>query len=240
MDQSVESEGMSQNPGQGLESDVTDDSTDGGNGQNWKGQFEDLNARYDLLNDTVAELRDAIVQSRRSQASAAVPQYDDLDDDSELTPSKVKRIVSDSIGRAVAQSTQVNDRQKWDDKAKADFPLSDPKFLREFKKEWNDMTGGGGLDPNHPKAIYQVAKVVAKGWAKPQANRSTSSDSHTSEAPTNSPVASSGNTSKIKIDDNDKQLRFYLMKGDRTKSQIENFKAKLAAKRELENKRGRR
>lgn len=234
-------EGQDQDPGHVPEAGMTDDGGDEGR-VDWKDRFEDLNARYDLLNDSVAELRDAIVQSR--QPVAAPQQVEDLDDDGELTGSKVKKIVGQEISRAVAQNAQVSERDRWDDKAKSDFPLHDAKFMREFKKEWGVMTKGG-LDPNHPQAVYTVAKAVARGWNKPTKKAPSAETHQTSEAPTATPSGapvSTGSSRRVSIDDNDPRLRFYQMRNDRTKEQIDRFKAKLAAKdaAEAEGRRGRR
>lgn len=187
---------------------------------------EDLKARVDLLNDNFAELRNAILTSRQGSGRAEI---EEISDDEPLTASKVNKIVEKNLTRAVASSTQLQERRQWDDKAKSEFPLADPKFLREFKREWKEMVDSG-LDPNHPKAVYQVAKATARTvGVRKEPGRQEESSTQTSEA------ASSGTSSqrterrgtRNAISDDDPRIRFYRMKGPKTKERIEAIKQKL-------------
>lgn len=221
-----------QNPGQesapavSEEGDAGDDSARG----RTKGdpRYENLEARFELLNDSLSELRQAILESRSPGRGQAEPQVD-IDDDEPLTASKVKKIVQSGLGNVMQQNQDLVQRQTWDDKAKSEFPLSDPKFLREFKKEWREQTSAG-LDPRHPKAVYNVAQITARsmGVKKPAA-KPDAETAHTSEAPTGSPstrqTAKSG--SRSTVSDDDPRLAFYRMKGNKSKDQIEAMKQKL-------------
>lgn len=232
-------EGQNQDPAPaGAEAGFTEDQGDEGE-SDWKGRFEDLNARYDLLNDTVAELRDAVL-SRGNSGGQSHPEVDDLDDDEPLTGSKVKKIVSSSINQAVARNNQVSQRETWDNKAKADFPLGDPKFMREFKREWGSMTADGGLDPNHPKAVYTVARTVARGWKSQTKSANTTHE--TSEPPSraSSDVTRPGSRKNAKVDDSDPRVKFYAMRGNKTKDQIEKFKTRISEQDAKAERRGRR
>lgn len=189
-------------------------------------KIEDLEARFDLLNDNFSELRQAILANRNG--SPVKQEMEELSDDEPLTASKINRIVEKNLTKVVANTAQVNQRQQWDDKAKSEFPLADPKFLREFKREWKEQVESG-LDPQHPKAIYKVAKDTARnvGVKKDPASREEES-AQTSEAPTgNGARRVERQTSRSSVGDDDPRLRFYQMKGNLPKEKIEALKKKL-------------
>lgn len=228
-----------QNPGQAAalapaeEGDAGDDDARAGGESSKEDSISNLEARFDLLNDSLTELRQAILD-RRSTNGAAAPQVPDVDDDEPLTASKVKKIVQNGLSNVVQQNQDLVQRQTWDDKAKSEFPLSDPKFLREFKREWREQTASG-LDPRHPKAVYNVAQITARsmGVKKPAQAKPDAETAHTSEAPSSNPpprAAANRGGRPSTVADDDPRLRFYKMKGDRTKDQIEAMKQRLGAR----------
>jgi hypothetical protein len=191
-----------------------------------KDRIADMEARFEMLQDSISEMRNALLSSR-TPAQAPV---EDIDDDEPLTPSKVKKIVQSSISSAVGQNQSQNERQVWDDKAKADFPLTDPKFQLEVKKEWREQVAAG-LNPNHPRALYNVAKIVARSSGVMKKPAKTDAETtHSSEAPSTQRPASAQNGRRSGVSDDDPRLAFYKMKGDRTKDQIEAMKRKLSEK----------
>jgi len=191
-----------------------------------------LGARLDLMEHGITELRNAIVQSRNQQPAPTHNAQVEVDDDEPITGSKVKKIVEGAINQAVNSSTAAGQQQVWDDKAKREFPFADPKFQLEFKKQWDDQVGSG-LNPGHPKALYNVAKITARVMGKPgkAAPRQSSPDTtHSGEAPSGTSAAPTRRASTAsKISDDDPRLRFYLMKGKKSKEQIQSMKEKLAA-----------
>lgn len=194
-------------------------------------RYGNLEAQIGLLNDTVVELRQAVIDSRKASPATQFTPDEEINDDEPLTASKVSRIVNKSLTQAVKQSDAATQRSVWDGKAKEEFPLADPKFLREFKKQWNEQVNSG-LDPNHPKAIYNVAKITARevGVKKP-APKVDPDTVHTVEPTTrDSRPAASRNSAKSAISESDPRLRFYMMNGNRSKEQIESMKKKLADK----------
>jgi hypothetical protein len=211
-----------QDPGQGASAPKEGDA-----GEGKVDRLADMEARFDLLNDSLSELRQAILERRPSAAPAPV---EEIDDDEPLTASKVKKIVQSSVSTVAAANQSLVQRQQWDSKAKEEFPLADPKFLREFKAVWKEQTSSG-LDPTHPKAVYNVAQITARamGVKKPVA-KADPETSETSEAPTSaSPAArqARNGASRSSVTDDDPRLNFYKMKGDRTKDQIDAMKKKL-------------
>lgn len=189
-------------------------------------RFEKMEARFELLNGSISDLRSAILESRRTTAQAPVQEDND---DEPLTPSKVRKIVQSSVANASAANQSLAERREWDQKAKSEFPLSDPKFLLEFKREWGEQTAAG-LDPNHPRAVYNVAKIVARAVGTKKPAPRDAETAHTSEAPTNSPRErqQSSRTTRTSVRDDDPRLQFYMMKGNRTKEQIESVRQKLS------------
>src|SRR5688500_9762828 len=74
--------------------------------------ISDTEARIEMLQDSIAELRNAILASR----APAQAHIEEIDDGEPLTPSKVQKIVTKAIGSAVGQNQSQNERQVWDDK----------------------------------------------------------------------------------------------------------------------------
>lgn len=207
-----------------------DDSTGGGeSSSSGNSKLENMEARLDLIADGFAELRQAILDrgGTHQQAAAAL---EEVDDGEPLTASKIQRIVNNSLKNVVADSTNLTQRQQWDTKAKEEFPLSDPKFLREFKKEWKEQTDAG-LDPRHPKAVYNVAKITARsvGVKKVEDPAERRETTQTSEAPSSraQQVERRGG-SRSTVSDDDPRVKFYGMKNDKSKEQVAAFKAKLS------------
>jgi len=190
-------------------------------------RYDDLNAKMDMLSDTIVELRGAIVQR---QPAAEIEE--EFDDDEPLTSSKVNKIVTKAIKGATAVSNNQSQRQLWDGKAKEEFPITDPKFQLELKKVWNEFQDSG-LDPSHPKALYQIAKTTAQrlGTKKAPA-RATANTEHTSEAPSSSQTqvtARSGRKPGM-VPEDDPRVRFYTMKGVKDPKKVEAMRARLFEK----------
>lgn len=223
-----------QNPGQ----EVVDDPVDATEGDDAgqvadkprRDRYGDLEARMELLSDGITELRNAVLESRR-QAAPAPAVEEEINDDEPLTASKVSRIVQKNLNQVVNQSNNLTQRQVWDDKAKQEFPLSDPKFLREFKQTWREQVESG-LDPTHPRAIYNVAKTTAlalKAKGEQPARRQAAANDSPEVSAARGDVRQTSRPSRTpKIADDDPRVRFYTMSGKRTKAQIERMKAKLA------------
>lgn len=220
-------------PGQGAnapEAGAAGGETAGGDSKS--DRLADMEARFEMLQDSMMEMRNAFLGSR-SQGAGQQSAADDIDDDEPLTPSKVKKIVRDSVASVANANQTLSQRQQWDEKAKSEFPLSDPKFLLEFKKEWREQVEAG-LNPNHPKAVYNVAKITARmTGAVKKATKSDAETAHTSEAPTTTgqrPASARSGHQRSTVSDDDPRLAFYAMKGNRTKEQLEAMKRKLGEK----------
>lgn len=201
--------------------------SDGGGGSaGGSSKIEDLEARFDLLNDSLSEIRQAILAQRGG--GAVKQEMEELSDDEPLTASKINRIVERNLTKVVASTANTNQRQQWDDKAKSEFPLADPKFLREFKREWKEQVESG-LDPQHPKAIYKVAKDTARnvGVKKDPAAREDTESTQTSEAPTGNARRVERTAARSSVSDDDPRIRFYQMKGNLPKEKLEALKKKL-------------
>jgi hypothetical protein len=192
-------------------------------------QFDDLAAKIDMLTDNFSEIRGALAQRIASQAP--VVEEEDLNDDEPLTASKVAKIVAKQTSAATQAQAAKAERQEWDRKAAAEFPLTDPKFQLEFKRRWKELTDSG-MDPKHPRALYQAAKVAAQLMAdrkQPTTKRNDSDGDHDdSEAPSSARQASASRR-KSTIEDGDPRVALYKMKGNKTAAQIAAFKDKLAA-----------
>lgn len=204
--------------------------TEGGQGSSGKdAKIEDLEARLDLMNDNFAELRDAIVKSGKHNPAPSADIQVELDDGEPLTASKVNKIIQHNLDAAVRSGNAKAERTQWDLKAGQEFPLTDPKFLREFNREWKEQVGSG-LNPQHPKALYNVAKIVARtsGVKKEPVRRDPDADpTQTSESSSGTRSATERRGAAKTVSDDDPRLAFYKMKGDRTKDQIDTMKKKL-------------
>jgi hypothetical protein len=214
----------------GQDSGQEDSSSEGSTGNTQGGQSDDrvakLEAQLELLNGNFSELRQALVESRRPAAAAEV-EVDD--DDAPLTPSKVRKIVQSSVAQAASATQGLNERQRWDQKAKEEFPLNDPQFLLKFKQEWKEQTESG-LDPRHPRAVYNVAKLVARSTGAKKAPAKDADTAHTAEASTSQPSRQSSHRAGRLVSEDDPRLRFYAMKGNRSKEQMEGMRKKLSEK----------
>lgn len=227
----IQTEGQTQDPGPGPEAGETEgdhsEATTEDTRSSWR---EEMDAKFDLLQDSVSSINRTLSNlSRPAPAATAAEDDDDYDDEEPLTGSKVSKIVNKAIGKAVNQTNQVNSRTHWDEKAKSDFPLTDPVFVKEFRKTFNELVSGG-LDSNSPKAVYTACQVASKSFKKPAQKKS--SGTQTSEAPTPPPSGmrtQTGSSRKVTVDENDVRVRFYKMKGDKTKEQVQRFMEKLSA-----------
>ena len=190
-----------------------------------------LNAKIDLMDDRFGELQSALAKSR--QAAAPMEEEIDYDDEEPLTARKVAKIIQSSTQRATAQSQAESQRQLWDGKAKEEFPLTDPTFEREFRRQWRDFHSAG-MDTTHPRSLYQVAKATAQAIGsksvstKPANTGRAGNDMQDSEAPSGQSSRSSSR-SKSAIDDSDPRVAFYRMKGNKSEDQIKAFKERLSA-----------
>lgn len=205
--------------------------SEGSTGDTQGGRSDDrvakLEAQLELLNGNFSELRQALVESRRQPAAAEV---EEEDDDKPLTASRVKKIVRSSVAEATSATQGLNERQRWDQKAKEEFPLNDPEFLLKFKREWKEQTESG-LDPRHPRAVYNVAKLVARstGGAKKAPARDPET-ALTAETSSSQPSRQQSQRAGRLVSEDDPRVRFYAMKGNRTKEQIEGMRRKLSEK----------
>lgn len=184
-------------------------------------RFDDINAKFDMLADGFNELKSYI-----TKPSAPDPVEEEYDDDEPLTGSKVNRIVKKAISTAVHQSTATNDRQVWDSKAKEEYPITDPQFQRELKRVWNEMRDSG-LDAQHPKALYLVAKTTAQRLGTKKAVKTTSTSAQTSEAPTTTRSPAPTATKQGMVPPDDRRIELYAASGRKTKEDIEAFRTKL-------------
>lgn len=185
-------------------------------------RYEDISAKVDILMDGFNELRQAMLAKQTLQQQ---PSQDDYEDDDEpVTGAKVNRIVKKAIGTAVSQSQTLTLRQQWDAKAQQEFPLNDPKFQRELRKDWKELVDSG-FDTSHPKSLYMAAKITASKFLK----ESSKKESETSEAPTLKGGNQTPRTSKVSlVSEDDPRVRFYMMKGKKDQKRVDEFRAKLA------------
>lgn len=203
-------------------------------------KYDKLEAKYDLLLDEFGELKTAIYQSQQSRQQAAVPDVDD-DDDEPVTQSKVKKAVRQAVTDAVSQSKALNERQVWDDKARKDFNVTDPKFELELKKQWREMQVSG-YDLTHPRALYEAAKRTALVTGITKKSKPVAKDAdteHTAEPPTNSQTARKADSVDKMIPMDDPRMRFFTsIKDNNDPKKIEAMRKKLA-RRESQPKRAR-
>lgn len=192
--------------------------------------YRKLEAQVGLLADSIGELRESVLSSRPSQQAAVEEEFDD---DEPLTARKASTLVSRAVSRAVSQRSLAEEKREWDNRVKSEFPVSDPEFQRELKREWREFAENGG-DPTAPRSLYYVAKHVAKGWKKPGATKSATKSTQldddtqtTSEVPT-SGASRQSRRGKVSVSDNDPRLRFYQMKGNISAEKLERLKQKLA------------
>ncbi len=224
--------------GQDTQQGAEGDDQGGGRKPVQKDRLEDLEARVDMINDGIAEIRNALRPRPQPQEEV------EINDDEPLTGSKVKKIVERSINQAVAGTNAQNERAVWDQKAKDEFPLQDPKFRREFQKLFKEQVESG-LDPKHPKAIYNVARLTSKELGTPAPKReereTVRDERETSEAPSGggSSRVQPRNGARSNVRDDDPRVSFYTMKGGKTKEQIEAFKQKLGQKDQRSQRRER-
>lgn len=203
-----------------------DNSEGGGGARGGSSKLEDLEARIDLINDNFAELRSAILQKNAPAPSASVQV--ELDDDTPLNAKKVNAIIQQNLDAAIRNGNAKAERQTWDMKAGQEFPLKDPKFLREFQREWREQVESG-LDPRHPKALYNVAKIVARssGVVKREPQRR---DPEADPTLTSEPSSQGRRTERTggakAVSDDDPRVKLYKMGGP-SKERVENFKKKL-------------
>lgn len=200
-----------------------------------KEEFQNLNAKIDMLTESFTEVRGSLSQ-RNAPAHEEVEE--DFDDDEPLTASKVAKIVKRQTERATAHQSAVSERREWDRKAANEFPLQDPKFQLEFKRQWKEASNAG-MDVNHPRSLYHVARqtaqlVSASSQSRPKQNNSNE-EFHDSEAPNSGRGGQSSRNSKS-VGDGDPRVTFYRMKGNKTEAQVAKFKEKLVAQDEKKRK----
>lgn len=186
-----------------------------------------LKAEVEMLRESISDMRNALLAPRQQQGSG--PQEDEeVSDDEPLTPSKLKKIVDRSVAKAANANQTLSQRDQWDNKAKADFPLADPEFQLAVRKEWREQMASG-LNGQHPKALYNVAQIVARTWKGGKKPAKTDAETtHTSEAPsTQRPASAQPGRRSPSVSDDDPRVKFYAMKGTRTKEQIEKLKRTL-------------
>ena len=237
MSREVETTSDGAAPRQVVSATEGDDSVDGGGkGTVSREKYENLEAKIDMLADSFTELRSGLAQ--RSAASSAQEVEDEFDDEEPLTASKVAKIVAKQTQAATSAQAAKSERVEWDRKAATDFPLTDPKFQLEFKRQWRDLSNAG-MDVRHPRALYQAAKLTAQiietnrkatSPGRERARKEDEDEAHDSEAPTSRQSAATRRASKSSIDDGDPRIAFYKMKGNKSEAQVKAFKERLAQK----------
>lgn len=194
----------------------------------WQQDFE---ARMDVMMDGIGQLSSSV--GRLSQASQPQVQeeVDDFDDDEPLNARRVDKIVNRAVSKAVNTSNDQATRRGWDDRARKEFPISDPKFEAQFNKEWASFQGAGG-NINHPRALHKVCSDTARHLglgSKKTTRRDPTSDEPTGETPTSAGAPVSRRTSSAKITDDDPRVAFYRLRNSDPKA-VEQFKKNLEAK----------
>ena len=193
-------------------------------------RFETLEARMDLLGQGLQQINQALANIGRPQMSQE--QFEEeFDDDEPLNMRKVSKVVNQAINSAVAKSSDKAEREKWDTKARSEFPISDPKFEAEFNRQWASFRDAGG-NMNHPRAVYKVCQDVARvlGSSKPAPRREQSGEHISGEAPTSGAnQASQRRASSSKISDDDPRVTFFKLRNSDPKK-IQKFKEGLEAK----------
>ena len=220
------------------------DHMDGGDspatrGDEWRQTFE---ARMDLMSQGLNQINVHLANLGRPQMTQE--KFEDLEDDGEpLTPRKVSKIVNQAVNNAVSQSNELTDRRGWDNKARTEFPIKNPKFEAEFNRQWSSFRDAGG-DVKHPKAVYKVCTDTARVLglnSKVADRRDPSKDIPTGETPAGS---SSGSTvsrrvGASKISDEDARVQFFKLKHADPKK-VEHFKKRLEAKDDADRERARK
>jgi hypothetical protein len=225
----VPKENDGQAPGQSADGGEGGTTTEGG--QESRGdtaKIEDLEARLELMTENFADLRNAILQNGKQSPAPSADIQVELDDGEPLTASKVNKIIQHNLDAAVRSGNAKQERTQWDLKAGQEFPLQDPKFLREFNREWKEQVAGG-LNPNHPRALYNVAKIVARtsGVVKkePRQRDPEADPTQTSESSSSSRRPERAGGAKA-VSDDDPRVALYRM-GTPSKEKVEAFKKKL-------------
>lgn len=176
------------------------------------------------------------VNQDQRQTQAPVEE-ETFDDEEPITASKINKIIKNAMATGAAQSRDLTERSQWDQKAKNDFPINDPKFQREFAKGFEDFISSGG-NRDHPRCVYHVAKQTAQRLGvkrnQTQTERGQTTDNQeqlSAEAPNRSASIGRGVNIQQKKGELDKtsnsQLALYNMRGTKSKEQVEVFTQKL-------------
>ena len=203
-----------------------DTETTGDEGFVSKSEYNRLESQLANMNDRFDELREALVQQRSAAYQQQPAQVEeDFDDDEPLTAGKVSKIVQRETKKATSEAERTSQRREWDRRALEEFPTKDPEFERQFRRVWREQVESG-LDGRHPKALYNVAKIVAKDFKKKDP-KPRAPGGETTEAPSTGMTSTPRGGKRSKISDSDERVAFYNMKGDRSPEQIARFKERL-------------
>ena len=213
----------------------TEDQGDQSPSESVDDRFEQQQANYDLLSGNFEELKETIFEGFKQLQRPPATVEEPVDEEEGLTESKVERIIKRSLQAHGDVQNNNNQRAVWDQKAKDEFPLHDPKFLKEFKREWKEQIAGG-LMQTHPRALYNVAKMTARlvGLNKRKTEAKVEEeplDTGEPPAPRRTVKESSGKFVLSKDEKVRQQVSFYNMRGDRTPKQLAAFQQDLEDKR---------
>lgn len=122
------------------------------------------------LKSTIAEMKELLAQQtgRFSQLEETLkPKPRQLSSEEkaalmqENPAAAVEAIIEEKFGGLTGKIESQLDKKYWDEKAKTEYPVNDPKFKTELQRVWQDLVSAG-LDPAHPRAIYKAAELTAR------------------------------------------------------------------------------
>lgn len=243
------SDSTTESPTQASESIDTQESVDVAAEQSDEGYVESRPQSDNRIEELQAQI------SQMAEQIAAIPtQLQELSKPKpqQLTPEQqqqlwqqdpnaaLSNVLDQKMGKLKNDLQIEHQRQYWDDKAKQEFPVNDPKFKAQLKKEWEELRNDG-LDPNSPRAVYRAAKNAAlvMGIKEKKSQVTNQGTVPSAEAP--AAVSQTKVGSRSAIPDNDPRVQVYMMSSSkpRTKEQINDFKQKLMIKDGLVKKPGR-
>lgn len=98
----------------------------------------------------------------------------------------VRDVVQEEVAPLVKDAERKNSRERWDEKAKTDFPAmaSDPEFQRAVEDKVKELVQVDQRSPNDPTLVYRAAELASVRFSNKKA-LAKSSGGLSGEAPTN-------------------------------------------------------
>lgn len=203
---------MEQNLNGAAESQGAQDTqVDGANTQESGQQAVDPSEeRFSSLNSTVSELAE-LVRSQQAQLAqftkVLTPQPKQYTQE-ELAQNPAL-LVRHELNQFKQEARIETQKQYWDEKAKTEFPVNDPKFKKALEAEWADLNESGF---NNPKSLYKACenaalKLGVKNKTATQATQTTS----TQTVETSTQGGNRAMFNKPKYDMNHNSVKMYQM-----------------------------